>query len=127
MTRRARVPADRRKAPRFMVHFRSSLATEHERVVGEGIVTDLATGGCRIESQMSVAKGSHLELRIYVPGFSHPTIIEGAPVRWVREEEFGVEFIRLTRGAQTRIRQILQGLVEISGVQTVDRDDEWTG
>jgi len=128
MAYQARVPSDRRKAPRLKVQFRSSLATDGKRVVGIGLVTDLSTGGCKIESQMPVSKGTYLELRLYAPGFSHPIIIEGAPVRWVRTRAFGVEFIRLTRGAQARLRQVVQRLPELSGGRTAERhgEEDWT-
>ncbi|HET8580166.1 MAG TPA: PilZ domain-containing protein [Nitrospiraceae bacterium] len=130
MAYQARVPADRRKAPRFHVRFRSSLATDGKRVVGDGLVTDLSTGGCKIESQIPVSKGIYLELRLYGPGLSHPIIIEGAPVRWVRKPAFGVEFIRLTRGAQARLRHSVQCLRELSGLRAVERhgeEDCWVG
>jgi hypothetical protein len=71
--------ADRRATPRFRVQFRTTFwgSTKQE---GSGYMLDLSTGGCRIESQVTVEPGLSLELRIYVPDFEWPLMIEAASV-----------------------------------------------
>ena len=103
------VPTDRRKVPRFRVQFRSSFATEHA-VEGEGTVTDLSIGGCKVESDTTVLAGSYLELRIYAPGLDEPMRIEEALVIWLREREFGVKFVRIPPEEQKRLSQVVQEL-----------------
>ena len=113
MAHRPRLPADRRNAPRYRVKFHSSIgsiATDPKKVQGEGFATDLSTGGCKIESQTPVLVGNHLELQISVLDLGYPISIGGAVVRWVREREFGVEFITVSPGGQASLRQLIQRL-----------------
>ena len=124
MPPRARVPPDRRKAPRYRVQFRSSIVTALQKVKGEGLVTNLSTGGCTIESKIPVSVGAYLELKIYVPGLDHPITIGAANVRWVRKREFGVNFFHVLPAERARLHQVVQGL-EISSGQVEEEDIHW--
>lgn len=121
----ARNPKDRRKAPRYRVQFRSSIVTAQQKFEGEGLVANLSTGGCRIESQISVSVGIYLELQISVPGSDHPITIEAASVRWVRKREFGVEFSHVAPGERARLHQVVQGL-EMSSAQVEEEEIRWS-
>ncbi len=76
--------ADRRAAPRLRVQFRTTFS-DSTKVDGTGLLLDLSTGGCRIESQVTVEPGISLELRIYVPDLEWPLMIEAASVQWVSD------------------------------------------
>jgi len=100
---------DLRKHTRFPVDFRSTFsgATILE---GGGTVLDLSLGGCRVESAASVQVGLVVELRIYVPQFDWPLLIDGAAVRWVIGHTFGLAFVRLGETEDARLRQVVEGL-----------------
>ena len=62
---------------------------------GEGYTFDLSTNGCRIESDISVEPGSYPAIRLRLPDhMGSPFSIPVARVRWVRGEEFGIEFMK---------------------------------
>ena len=98
----------RRKYLRIRVEFRSTFSGE--RIEGQGKLMDLSLGGCRIVSDIPVATGTALELRVYVPGVDSPLRIEQARVRWVRGRAWGVEFIRLPAEDLERLRQLVKNL-----------------
>ena len=70
----------------------------------EGIVSNLAVGGCRVASEASVYIAMYLELQICLPGQEATLNVDQAAVRWAREEEFGLEFISMWPEAEERLR-----------------------
>lgn len=110
--------ADRRARPRFRVQFRTTFSGV-AKVEGSGIMLDLSTGGCRLESPVSLAPGMTLELRIYVPGVEWPLMVEGASVQWVSGQVFGLAFFRISDSEQQRlgcvIGTLMDGGAEIAG------------
>jgi hypothetical protein len=68
---------DRRAMPRFRVQFRTTFSGS-TKLEGSGVMLDLSTGGCRIESPVTVEPGFSLELRIHVPDLEWPLMIEAA-------------------------------------------------
>ena len=79
---------------------------------GTGLLLDLSTGGCRIESQITVEPGLSLELRIHVPDLEWPLMIEAAKVQWVSGQTFGLAFVRTTDTEHQRLGQVIKGLME---------------
>ena len=73
---------------------------------------DLSSGGCRVESPVSVEPGVLLELRIYAPNVEWPLMIEAANVQWVSGQTFGLAFFRITEAEQERLRQVIEDLTE---------------
>ena len=73
---------------------------------------DLSTGGCRIESSVSVEPGASLELRIFVPDLDWPLMIEAASVQWVSGLIFGLAFFRMTETEQQRLGQVISKLTD---------------
>jgi hypothetical protein len=75
--------------------------------VGEGRLFDLSLTGCSVASDRTVLQGSYVKLNVFL---SHPPLsllIELGRVRWVRDQTFGVEFIRLPTIARRRLdRQV---------------------
>jgi hypothetical protein len=102
---------DRRAMPRLRVQFRTTFSGS-TKLEGAGIVQDLSTGGCRIESPVLMVPGFSLELRIHVPDLDWPLMIEAASVQWVSGQTFGLAFFRITETEQQRLEQVISDLTE---------------
>ena len=102
---------DRRVTPRLRVQFRTTFSTS-SKLEGRGLVLDLSTGGCRIESAVPVEPGVSLELRIYAPNVEWPLMIEAASVQWVSGQTFGLAFFRITEPEQQRLGQVINELMK---------------
>ena len=102
---------DRRVMPRLRVQFRTTFSTS-SKLEGTGIMLDLSTGGCRIESPVTVEPGVSLELRIYAPDIEWPLMIEAASVQWVSGQTFGLAFFRITEPERQRLEQVISALME---------------
>jgi len=102
---------DRRATPRLRVQFRTTFSAS-STLEGTGIILDLSTGGCRIESPVTVEPGMSLELRIYAPNVEWPLMVEAASVQWVSGQTFGLAFFRITETEQQRLGQVISGLME---------------
>lgn len=102
---------DRRATPRLRVQFRTTFSTS-SKLEGTGIILDLSTGGCRIESPVTVEPGVSLELRIYAPDIEWPLMVEAASVQWVSGQIFGLAFFRITETEQQRLGQVITDLME---------------
>ncbi|MEO7861302.1 MAG: PilZ domain-containing protein [Nitrospirales bacterium] len=97
---------DRRATPRFPVQFHTMLSGSAEPE-GTGILLDLSRGGCRLESPLLILPGLSLELRIYVPGWEWPLVIDGADVQWVSEETAGLAFVQIRETEQQRLDEVI--------------------
>ena len=102
---------DRRATPRLRVQFRTTFSAAL-KLEGRGIMLDLSTGGCRIESPVTVEPGASLELRIYVPDIEWPLMIEAANVQRVSGQTFGLAFSRITETERERLGQVIRDLME---------------
>ena len=110
---------DRRATPRLRVQFRTTFSGS-TKIEGTGVVLDLSTGGCRIESPVTVEPGVLLELRIYVPDLGWPLMVESASVQWVSGQTFGLAFFRITESEHQRLGQLIKELME-GGEERGDR------
>jgi hypothetical protein len=102
---------DRRAMPRLRVQFRTTFSTS-SKLEGTGKMLDLSTGGCRIESPVTVEPGVSLELRIYAPDLEWPLMIEAASVQWVSGQIFGLAFFQIRDTEQQRLEQVISDLME---------------
>jgi PilZ domain len=102
---------DRRAMPRLRVQFRTTFSAS-STLEGTGIVLDLSTGGCRIESPVLMVPGFSLELRIHVPDIEWPLMIDAASVQWVSGLVFGLAFFQMTKTEQQRLEQVINDLME---------------
>ena len=105
---------DRRAMPRLRVQFRTTFSAA-SKLEGTGIMLDLSTGGCRIESPVTVEPGFSLALRIYAPDIEWPLMIEAASVQWVSGQTFGLAFFRITEPEHQRLGQVISDLMEERG------------
>ena len=75
---------------------------------GEGLIVDLSTRGCQARSLIPVQVGMRLRLALFIRDQPWPVRIEGAVVRWVLGNTFGLEFIGIRSAPRERIRCLLR-------------------
>ena len=102
---------ERRAMPRLRVQFRTTFS-DSSTLEGTGIMLDLSTGGCRIESPVLMVPNVSLELRIYAPDIEWPLMVEAANVQWVSGQTFGLAFSRITETEHQRLGQVISDLME---------------
>lgn len=105
---------DRRATPRFRVQFRATFSGP-TKLEGTGIMLDLSTGGCRVESPVPLAPGVTLELRIYVPDQEWPLMVEGASVQWISGQVCGLAFFQMRDSERQRLGQVITTLMDGGG------------
>lgn len=98
--------AERRRHSRVPVCLRSHFSVKGRMVNGEGELRDLSPCGCRVTSSMSVPVGDHVECCIYPEDAANPFIIDGATVRWISSQEFGLAFTSVRPVVQRQIAQL---------------------
>lgn len=98
-----------RRFERFTVNGMVSFVGDSVR--GHGRIDNLSLGGAAIASGATVTRGEYLQLTITLPSQPATIDVELAPVRWVKTDSFGVEFIRMSPTSL----QILQHYIEHLG------------
>ena len=78
-----------------------------EHFEGEGLMLDLSSRGCQARSLIPVQVGMRLRLPLLLRDQEWPVRIEGAMVRWVKGNSFGLEFIEIRSAPRERIRWLL--------------------
>lgn len=87
--------------------------------VGEGTVSNLSLTGCSVACERTVLTGSYIKLNVLLPDPTSSLLIELGKVRWVRENTFGVEFIRLPTIARQRLdRMVWEQLMSLLEVRS---------
>jgi PilZ domain-containing protein len=102
------MPVEQRKFQRFSDN--SHVEFSGETIKGAGRVDNLSLGGAAILSDLVVPRGEYLTLMITLPTQAGGIEVELAPVRWVKNGCFGVEFIRMSPAAQQRLKLYLATL-----------------
>lgn len=92
---------ERRKFPRFDI--RLPVAFSGPGGAAEGVVVNLSREGCCIASDARPPAGTYLDLRLQLPDDASPLTIESAAVRWVTEQEFGLQFLYLKQVVHARL------------------------
>ena len=101
-------PTEKRQQPRFTSQFKSTISGGLGE--GQGRTLDLSTGGCMIETDFPVVEGASFECRIYVPGLDWPLRIDEAQVRWVKANTFGIQFMKIQRDEEVKLKQVIASL-----------------
>lgn len=99
---------EQRKFQRFSDN--SQVEFSGETIKGNGRLENLSLGGAAILSNITMTRGEYLALKIVFPTQAQAIEVELAPVRWVKESSFGVEFIRIAPESQQSLRQYLTTL-----------------
>ncbi|HKY72580.1 MAG TPA: PilZ domain-containing protein [Nitrospira sp.] len=82
-----------RSQPRFEVQW--LMLYRGENFLAEGTMLDISLQGGRFAGTMPVKVGMRLAIYVDSPQKPEDLVIEEAVVRWVSEEQFGAEFIRM--------------------------------
>jgi hypothetical protein len=101
------MPSDASQQERLDVEFPVSFTGDAK---GKGIVRNLSTGGCKIESDVAVHGEMLLVLRLWVPGDASQVVVDVGAVRWVAGGCFGIQFLVLQENEQNRINRYLETL-----------------
>lgn len=81
---------DRRVYPRYPMEL--AVTFEGDEWTGEGTSRDVSAGGCRVWSAVTIEVGSYVRIKLY--HIQNPAMeVDLAAVRWVRGQEFGLEFL----------------------------------
>jgi len=100
----------KRKHPRVVVQRR--VEYRHTQGQGEGMLMNLSLHGCGVKGAPPFSCGTRLRLRLWLPDQAHPVAVEQAVVRWVKDDRFGVSFLKVHPDAQARLEQVFQLLHE---------------
>ena len=98
--------AEKRRHARVPVRLRGHFATEGRAMTGEGELRDLSLWGCRVTSPVALSVGTDVECCIFPQDAANPFVIDGATVRWISAQEFGLAFTRIRPGVQRQIAQL---------------------
>lgn len=96
-----------RSSPRMSVRYPASIQTDNG--AGQGILFDLSATGCRMQSAVPLARGSYLALHIETPDAESPLAVDVSIVRWTKDDQFGIEFLRYALGNRERVTDLVEG------------------
>jgi len=75
---------------------------------GEGMISNISKGGCRVSCETPVQAGMSFEAWIYTDGSDWPLKIERAEVCWVHGNEFGLHFSSIWSSQRNRLQALLE-------------------
>lgn len=96
-----------RNSPRRYVRYSVSVQTDNG--VAEGTLFDLSATGCRMQSTVALTPGSYLALHIEAPEVDTPLAVEVSIVRWHKDNQIGIEFLRYAQGDRERVTNLIEG------------------
>jgi hypothetical protein len=96
-----------RCSPRMNVRYPASVQTDDG--AAEGMLFDLSATGCRMQSNVTLTPGSYLALHIDVSETESPLAVEVSIVRWHKDNQFGIEFLRYAQGVRERVTDLVEG------------------
>ncbi len=73
---------------------------------------DLSLKGGRIKGVYTGSSGTRLRLQLWLPDHSQPVQVEMAAVQWIKDNQFGVSFLKLSPDARVRLAQVIRSLHE---------------
>lgn len=94
---------------RFAVHF--PMMYLGQTVTGQGIVRELSLVGCQALSNAPVIEGTPVSVRLALPSYEKPLVIERATVKWVKGLECGLAFDHHDERERGRLQQVLNELL----------------
>jgi len=104
-----RTQGNRRRHRRFQTHF--PVVFSYGQKHGEGVVTNIAMGGCRLQTEVQLTEDTPLELKLQVPGSEVEIRVEMATVSSVGGFFAGLSFSQLAGAEKKRLRRFLVQLM----------------
>jgi PilZ domain len=92
--------------PRVNVELSASI--QSDTGASTGVLLDLSATGCRLQSDMTVEAGTYLALQVDLPRHRMPLAVDVSIVRWSKDGQFGVEFLRYGLGMRQRLTDLVQ-------------------
>ena len=78
---------------------------------GTGVLYDVSTGGCKIQSDRTPPLGASLTLRLAIPPRAEPVKIDAAIVGWtMKGQYFGVKFLDVKPPERLALDQFIASL-----------------
>ena len=96
-----------RCSSRKYVRYPASVQTDSG--AGEGTLFDISPTGCRMQSNATLTPGSYLALHIEAPETDAPLAVELSIVRWHKDNQFGIEFLRYAQGVREYFTDLVEG------------------
>lgn len=81
------------------------------KIQQDGIVTEIALGGCTLEANVVLAIGAKFRMDIIISNDEPPMVISQAIVRSVRPTGFGIQFLEITDAEKERLGRLLEKLL----------------
>ncbi len=103
---------DRRENERLPCNIAVGFSLDNER--WEGLVTDIAMGGCALKTDVRVPLGSRLTLKLQLFSSESPVTIEVAMVRSLRPNSMGLQFMRIKPTEKDRLSRFVARMVGVS-------------
>lgn len=100
---------DRRHCDRVPVEYSASFSTGW-LIGARGVILELSETGCRARSTSAVKKDDCLKVLIDVPRYEDPLQIILAAVRWVKDQEFGLEFLQIEPNDRRRLLDLIHAI-----------------
>lgn len=75
-----------------------------DSLLGSGVTVDLSEMGAKVLSGKGIEAGMQLTVKIHLLPHRLPVKVEVATVRWVKGDEFGLEFISMHDAERSRLR-----------------------
>ncbi|MGQ0557113.1 MAG: PilZ domain-containing protein [Nitrospiraceae bacterium] len=110
-----------RCSSRKYVRYPASVQTDNG--AGEGTLFDLSPTGCRMQSSVALIPGSYLALHIEAPEAECPLAVEVSIVRWHKDNQFGIEFLRYAQGVREQFTDLIEGREASAVSHHVDEEE----
>ncbi len=99
---------EKRQQSRYRV--RLPVGISGDLLDGRGLIVNLSSGGCAVQSDCHINGRSYVHLHFDLPHGADPIKVELAVVRWIKGRQIGLEFIRVSPAQQQRLRELIKFL-----------------
>jgi hypothetical protein len=103
------VERDRREYDRMERKFPTTFSGSD--ITGEGVVLDMAMGGCTFTTRSDLAVGMTLKMDLRIAAAVAPVVVDAAIVRNVRAGIAGVEFVGWQESERERLQLFVTGML----------------
>lgn len=97
-----------RQHPRVKVHLEVSFLGEE--VAGKGLVCNISSGGCGVNSSCTVPVGAFVQVTLHLPKSDKPLKVDVAVVRWSAGNAFGLDFLQIGQEEQDRLKRFIKSV-----------------